>query len=54
LELPTNAPIAWSAARHKFSGNYGLADGSVYQVTTNGLRHALQQTGLATNRLALP
>ena len=54
LELSTNAPVAWTAARHKFVGNIGLADGSVQQVTTHSLKTALQQTGLATNRLAIP
>jgi len=54
LELSTNTPIAWTAARHKFVGNIGLADGSVQQVTTVGLQTALHQTGLATNRLAIP
>jgi type II secretory pathway pseudopilin PulG len=54
LELSTNAPISWTAARHKFVGNIGLADGSVQQTTQNGLRQALQKTGLATNRLAIP
>jgi len=67
LELSTNTPIAWSsgrhvspnshfwtAARHKFFGNIGMADGSVQQLTTDGLRQALQQTGVATNRLIIP
>jgi prepilin-type processing-associated H-X9-DG protein len=54
LELSTNAPIAWTAARHKFAGNIGLADGSVQQLSQNGLRQAVQQTGVATNRLAIP
>jgi hypothetical protein len=54
LELSTNVPIAWTAARHKFVGNIGLADGSVQQLTTDGLRRALRQTGVATNRLAIP
>jgi hypothetical protein len=54
LELSTNTPIAWTAARHKFVGNIGLADGSVQQVTTDGLQEQLHQTGLATNRLAIP
>jgi prepilin-type processing-associated H-X9-DG protein len=54
LELPTNAPVAWTAARHQFSGNIGLVDGSVQQVATTNLQNALQQTGVATNRLALP
>jgi len=60
LELPTNAPIAWTAARHKFGGSIGLADGSVGKlnsvlpVSKEGLQKVLIQTGLATNRLALP
>jgi prepilin-type processing-associated H-X9-DG protein len=54
LELSTNTSIAWSAARHKFSGNIGLADGSVQEVNTDGLQKLFIQTGLATNRLAIP
>jgi len=55
LELfSTNAPIAWSAARHKFAGNILLADGSVQSVTISGLANLVQQTGLVTNRLAIP
>ena len=54
LEISSNMPIAWSAARHKFGGNIGLADGSVQQLTMDGLQQALQRTGVATNRLAIP
>jgi hypothetical protein len=54
LELSTNAPVSWTSARHHFAGNIGLADGSVQEVTQNGLRQTLQQTGFATNRLAIP
>ena len=54
LELSTNTPIAWSATRHKFSGNILLADGSVQQCSNSGLTNLLRQTGLATNRLAIP
>jgi prepilin-type N-terminal cleavage/methylation domain-containing protein/prepilin-type processing-associated H-X9-DG protein len=68
LELSTNSPVAWTSERHvlsnshfwtpakyKYVGNIGFADGSVRgQVTQNELRQALQQTGLATNRLAIP
>jgi prepilin-type processing-associated H-X9-DG protein len=52
--LGTNDPVAWSLTRHINSGNIGLADGSVQSTTTGSLRTALQQTGLATNRFALP
>jgi prepilin-type N-terminal cleavage/methylation domain-containing protein/prepilin-type processing-associated H-X9-DG protein len=54
LELSSNTPIAWSAARHKFAGNILLADGSVQTVTISALTNLLHQTGLATNRLAIP
>lgn len=54
LEIPTNAPLAWTAARHNFAGNISLADSSVQQVTQSGLRRALMQTGVATNRLLIP
>ena len=54
LAISTNTPFSWTAARHKFFGNIGMADGSVQQLTTNGLQQALQQTGVATNRLAIP
>ena len=54
LELWTNTPIAWTKARHKFVGNILLADGSAQQLTTDDLQKALRQTGVATNRLAIP
>ena len=67
LELSTNTPITWTSGRHvaynshfwtpardRFVGNIGMADGSVQQVTTDGLQKALQQTGVTTNRLVLP
>jgi competence protein ComGC len=54
LAISTNTPFSWTAARHKFFGNVGLADGSVQQLNTNALQQALQQTGVATNRLAIP
>jgi prepilin-type processing-associated H-X9-DG protein len=57
LELSTNTPIAWSAARHKYSGNICFADGSVQTLGNTGktnLYSTFQQTGLATNRLAIP
>lgn len=54
LEFTTNTPIAWTAARHINAGNIGLADGSVQSVTTDGLQKLIQQTSVATNRLAIP
>ena len=54
LELSTNAPITWTAERHKNVGNIGLADGSVQTVNDSSLTNLLRQTGVATNRLAIP
>jgi prepilin-type processing-associated H-X9-DG protein len=62
LELSTKTSVAWTSARHTtdsryFStsyGNVGFADGSVHRVNRAELRRAIQQTGLATNRLAIP
>lgn len=54
LDLASNAPITWTAARHHFAGNVALGDGSVQQMSNSGLTNLLQQTGLATNRLAIP
>ena len=65
LEISTNAPIAWTSGRHKDSeaahfwiptkyGYIGLVDGSVASVDNSGLKNLLGQTGVATNRLAIP
>ena len=54
LEISSNTPIAWSAARHRLHGNIGFTDGSVQSTTTSSLSNLLHQTGLATNRLAIP
>jgi prepilin-type N-terminal cleavage/methylation domain-containing protein len=67
IGFPTSANIAWSSLRHvaynvhfwtpppeKFLGMIGLADGSVQQLTTVGLQQAFEQTGVVTNRLAIP
>lgn len=69
LELSKNAPVAWTSARHhqvsekphfwtttheESIGNLILGDCSVQQVNTENLQNTLRQTGLATNRLAIP
>jgi len=54
LEISTNAPISWTAARHKFVGNIGFPDGSVSQTDDKLLVQKLIETGVATNRLAIP
>ena len=54
LLLATNASVSWTAARHVNRGNIGLADGAVMTTGSSTLRQLLVQTGVATNRLALP
>lgn len=54
VNLATNDLLGWTKEIHKDAGNIGLADGSVQQVTVSKLRAALQSTGSATNRLAIP
>lgn len=65
LNLFTNLSITWDASRHtqykehfwtqtKSLGNIAMSDGSVQQVNSDDLQKAFYQTGLATNRLALP
>ncbi len=51
LEVSAKTPIAWTAARHKFAGNLGMADGSVQMASNSGLTNLANQ---ATNRLAIP
>ena len=57
LNLATNAPVTWTAARHKFAGNFALTDGSVQQATSAGLTAAVASSA-ATNqpviRLVIP
>lgn len=54
LLLATNAPVAWRNERHRKQGYVGLADGSVMSLSTQAYRHALANTGVETNRLAMP
>ena len=49
-----NDPVAWSAARHRRAGNLGFAFGNVEATTSHSLQSYFVQTGLATNRLAIP
>ena len=52
--MATNAMYFWSADRHNRCGNILLADGSVQAVKNTEMRTQVSQTGLATNRLAIP
>lgn len=53
--LPTtNQPIGWTKEIHDRCGNIALADGSVQSVSNSALRRLVGNTGVATNRLAIP
>lgn len=54
LEVRTNQNIGWTSELHNETGNVGMADGSVQQLTSRGLQICMTNTGLATNRLLLP
>lgn len=54
LELTTNQIAGWTQAIHKNQGNVGMADGSTQGFSNHALNEALQNTGVATNRLAIP
>jgi type II secretory pathway pseudopilin PulG len=53
-ELTANTMYFWSANRHNRSGNLLLTDGSVLSLVNSNLVQQFNQTGLATNRLAIP
>jgi prepilin-type processing-associated H-X9-DG protein len=54
MELNSNQIIGWTAELHPNVGNIALADGSVQQVSTEGLRFIVANTGLATNLIQMP
>ena len=67
-QIPASAYVEWAPGRHEYrtygplllpvryhcTGNVGLVDGSVAEDGSSGLQQNLIQTGLATNRLAIP
>jgi prepilin-type processing-associated H-X9-DG protein len=54
LELTTNQITGWTREIHNNQGSLGMADGSVQGFSSHALNEALQNTGVATNRLAIP
>jgi prepilin-type processing-associated H-X9-DG protein len=52
--LSTNTPVSWTREIHGNQGNVLMADASVQQFSTASLQKALENTGGATNRLAVP
>jgi prepilin-type processing-associated H-X9-DG protein len=53
LNPPTNSSVTWTKERHNGTGNIGLTDGSVQQVTTQGLISAISNAA-APSRLVIP
>jgi prepilin-type N-terminal cleavage/methylation domain-containing protein len=61
LEISTNMaadwykiPVDWAEERHDACGMIGTVDGEVRETYFYSLRDYLHETGLATNRLAIP
>lgn len=57
LSVWTNTPVAWAKPLRPYHGEGGnilTVDGSVHQVGNMPLRELLQETGVTTNRLAMP
>jgi prepilin-type processing-associated H-X9-DG protein len=54
LEISTNASITWTAARHNNWGNIVRADGFAESTSSSTFQQMLVETGVATNRLAIP
>ena len=54
LTLTTNHVSGWTTAMHNLIGNVGLADGSVQGFTSSALQSAVANSGIETNRLAMP
>jgi len=54
LLLTTNDAVRWGKDLHKNQGNVALADGSVQGFSSSRLQEALANSGVETNRLAMP
>ena len=54
LTLKTNDPVRWTKDMHVEAGDLLFGDGHVDQVSTGRFREAVRDTGMATNRLAIP
>jgi len=54
LTLKTNDPVRWTKDMHVEAGDLLFGDGHVDQLSNGRLREAVRETGMATNRLAIP
>ena len=54
LFLTINQPVGCTETVHQHAGNVVLSDGSALQLSSSRLQPALRDSGIATNRLAIP
>ena len=54
LELTPKDAVSWAKDFHQYKGNLLLGDGSVQMSDSASLQKALHDSGVATNRLAIP
>jgi len=54
LELTPKDTVGWTKRYHDYHGYVAFGDGSVQQLDSAGLQKALRNSGVATNRLAVP
>jgi hypothetical protein len=54
VSITTNHAVGWTRAMHNRQGNILLSDCSVQSLNGEWLARAVQATGVATNRLAIP
>jgi len=54
VTLTTNQVVGWTRKIHKNQGNILFVDGHVDQLSTTRLRDLVKNTGVTTNRLAIP
>jgi prepilin-type N-terminal cleavage/methylation domain-containing protein/prepilin-type processing-associated H-X9-DG protein len=54
ITVRNDTVLSWTRERHNNQGNIALSDGSVQQFSASKLRSAVANTGVVTNRLALP
>lgn len=54
ITVRNDTALSWTRQRHNDQGNIALSDGSVQQFSASKLRSAVANTGVVTNRLALP
>ena len=54
LFLMTNQRVGWTKEIHQHAGNVVLGDGSVQQLSSARLQETVRDSGVPTNRLAIP